>query len=552
MKNSPECSPTHNTHEQLVTDTYHWEQLRYDAWNTPHLRELLDDPNRREILPVLQAGDIYADFIHQRVDQVDLKSLFEFSRERNIEGQIADMFHGAKVNKSEGRAALHIALRALETDEIFVDGINVVPEVYKVRRKMEAFATQIHSGEWRGATGKKIKHVIVFGIGGSNLGPEMACKALEQYRQEGIEVHFVANVDPNDINQFIRPLNGEEGLNPEETLCVVESKTFTTTETMQNANIARKWVVDHMGEEAVSKHFVAVSTNKEAVEAFGIDSNNMFEMWDWVGGRYSVTSAIGLPVMLSVGVDHFNEFLEGARVIDEHYRTAPLEQNIPLCMAAFAIWNNNFMRIPTHGVFAYHEQLELLALHFQQLSMESLGKRVTQDGHDLGIDANAYLMPGTGTNVQHSWMQQVQMGAETAIDFIALLQPQYEDDIDQHNSLLSNMVAQAVVMARGVTEQELRDKHTPEALIPHKIMPGNRPSTIIFAEKLTPGVLGQLLALYEHATHAQAALLGINAFDQWAVEAAKILAKMLSERTARGVALTPETFPQMVWQTRHQ
>jgi glucose-6-phosphate isomerase len=511
-----------------------------------HYRELDASTLRKELLRKT-AVDLNIDFTRQRIDYMGVHLLTELAISRNLPQAIKDMFMGKKVNTTEDRSALHIALRAKESEEIYVDGKDVVPEVHAVRRKMENFAFDILEGEWRGATGKPIKHIVSIGIGGSNLGPEMAYKALLQYKHPNIEVHFVANVDPNDINEIIRPLDTTHTLNPEETLFIISSKTFTTTETMQNAQKARKWLVDALGEDAVAKHFVAVSTNKEAVEKFGINSENMFEMWDWVGGRYSVTSAIGLPVMLSIGVDNFNQFLAGARRMDQHYLHTSMEYNVPVLMALFNIWNNNFLHIPTHPIIPYDERLDLFALHLQQLSMESLGKRVTQNGVPLNIDANQYLIPGIGTNMQHSWMQQVQVGAPTAIDFIAFLKPIHEEDIDQHNSLLGNMVAQATVMSRGVTEEELRVAgKTDDRLLAHKAMPGNRPSTIIYTNELTPNTLGQLLALYEHSVHAQGVILGVNPFDQWGVEAGKVIAKELGKKTVPGVAFTPETFKKLL------
>lgn len=507
----------------LISKSKPWGELKTYASSTPALNDLFRADVLRSPEMTLTAADWTVDFSRNLIDKPRMDQLFQLARNANLEKARDDMFAGKKINLTEQRAVLHTALRTPQNEHVFVDGIDIVPKIHEVLNHMRAFTSQIQTGERIGYTGKKIKNVVAIGIGGSNLGPEMTCRALQSYRS-GLEVRFVSNVDPTDLSQTLKDLN------PEETLFIIASKTFTTLETMSNANEARNWLVSKIGKEAVANHFVALSTNIEKVKEFGIDPINMFEFWDWVGGRYSVTSSIGLPLMLATNPAAFDEMLQGFRKIDEHYKTTPLEKNIPVIMALLNIWNTSFMGMQSHAVEPYDEYLSMLPDHLQQLVMESLGKSVTQSGVSVDFATCPVWFGGIGTNVQHSYFELLHQGAGnvTPVDFIAFITPKNPLG-KQHKDLLLNMIAQANVMAQGVNTQQLDSLNVPKHLIPHQILGGNKPSTIFIADELTPSTLGQLIALYEHMVHAWGTVLGINPFDQFGVEAGKRMAKQLSK-----------------------
>lgn len=506
----------------LISKSKPWRELKQYALSIPSLNDLFRTESRRSPEMTFTAADWTVDFSRNLVDKPRMDLLFQLARDVNLEQARDDMFAGKKINSTEQRAALHTALRAPESEHIFIDGIDIVPKIHEVLAHMREFTSQIQSGERMGYTGKKIKNIVAIGIGGSNLGPEMACHALQSYRSD-LDVRFVSNVDPTDLSLTLKELN------PEETLFIIASKTFTTLETMSNANEAKKWLISAMGNEAVANHFVALSTNTEKVKEFGIDSINMFEFWDWVGGRYSVTSSIGLPLMLATSPEVFDEMLRGFRKIDEHYKSAPLEKNIPVIMALLNIWNTSFLGMQTHAVEAYDEYLSMFADHLQQLVMESLGKSVTQDGVRVDFATCPVWFGGIGTNVQHSYFELLHQGAGYVIpvDFIAFATSKNPLG-NQHKDLLLNMIAQANVMAQGVNPEQLDTLNVPKDLVPHQTLGGNKPSTIFIADELTPSTLGQLIGLYEHMVHTWGTILGINPFDQFGVEAGKRMAKQLS------------------------
>jgi glucose-6-phosphate isomerase len=446
--------------------------------------------------------------------------LLKLATKVNLNQQIKEMFNGSHVNTTEDRPALHTALRSSPETSVLVNNHDVIPEVYKVLQKMTTFTYDVYSGKHRGSTGKKIRHIVSIGIGGSNLGPEMVCKALESDNINKLDVRFVSNVDPYDLENTLKDLK------PEETLFIIVSKSFKTPETLKNAKSARKWLTNKLSKNGISKHFVAVSANTEEVKKFGIDPTNMFKIWDWIGGRYSVSSAVGLPIMLTIGPKRFKEMLSGFLEMDKHYQTTSLNKNVPVIMALINIWNTNFLKMKTHGVISYDERLSLFSFHLQQLIMESLGKGVTHDGTPIKdyIPCSIYY-PGVGTNAQHSFFELLHQGAgiRSPIDFIATIDPSNPDNKDLHKTLILNMIAQADVMAIGISEDELKKTNTPEDLAPHKVLPGNKPSSLIFTKKLSPKTLGELIALFEHIVHAQATILNINPFDQMGVEQGKII-----------------------------
>lgn len=528
-----EILPTTTDQCDLISRSEPWKELKgyVTRIKTLHLKDMFrveDDRNEEMTFP---AVDWTVDFSRNLIDRDGVQLLFELARHAGLEEAREAMFSGKKVNTTENRAALHVALRAPKDSQIMVDNQDVVPQVHKVLNRMKEFTSQIQSGERRGHNGKKIKNVVSIGIGGSNLGPEMACHALKDYNTEGLNVKFVSNVDPTDISQELKDLD------PDETLFIIASKTFTTSETMMNARAARDWFVSKTKNEAgVAQYFVAVSTNTEKVKEFGIDPANMFEIWDWVGGRYSMTSAIGLPIMLATSPQVFNEMLEGFHMMDEHYRKTPLEKNVPVIMALLNLWNTSFMGMQAHAVVPYDERLALLPNHLQQLIMESLGKRVTQNGEPVDFATCSVFFGGVGTNVQHSYFELLHQGAgiTVPVDFIAHLKSKNPVG-DQDTILFANMVAQANVMALGVAG---------EGFISHQILPGNKPSNIFFVEELNPSTLGQLVALYEHMTHAWGTILGINPFDQFGVEAGKNMAGKLFEQVSK--ALTGETVRELL------
>jgi glucose-6-phosphate isomerase len=496
----------------------HYQQAR--AW---HLRELFaEDPKRGERMRAEAVG-LYLDYSKHRITDETLALLLQLAEESGLRARIDAMFRGEKINTTEKRAVLHVALRAPREASIVVDGENVVPQVHAVLDKMADFAQRVRSGAWTGHTGKRIRNVINIGIGGSDLGPVMAYEALKHYSERAMTFGFVSNVDGTDFAEAVRDLD------PAETLFIVSSKTFTTLETMTNAQSARAWSLKGLGGDvkAVVKHFVAVSTNAAKVSDFGIDTANMFGFWDWVGGRYSMDSAIGLSTMLAIGPEHFRAILDGFHQMDEHFRTAPFEQNLPVLMGLLGIWYNNFFGAQTVAVLPYEQYLKRFPAYLQQLTMESNGKHVTLDGAAVTYDTAAIYWGEPGTNGQHSFYQLVHQGTRLIpCDFIAFGRPL--NPLGRHHDLLlANVFAQSVALAFGKTAEEVKAEDTPDWLVPHRVFEGNRPSTTILAERLTPETLGKLVALYEHVVFTQGTIWQIDSFDQWGVELGKVLAQRI-------------------------
>ncbi len=487
-----------------------------------HLRELFArDPDRAERFS-LEAAGLYLDFSKNRITAETLALLVQLARESGLEARRDAMFAGEHVNVSEDRAALHVALRMPRDTTLIVDGADVVKEVQEVLEKMEAFSDRVRAGEWTGHTGRPIRNIVNIGIGGSDLGPVMAYEALRWYSRRDMTFRFVSNIDATDLIEATRDLD------PAETLFIVSSKTFSTLETIENATSAREWVVGSLGsDDAVAKHFVAVSTNAQRVADFGIDTANMFGFWDWVGGRYSMDSAIGLSTMLAVGPEHFRELLAGFHAMDEHFRTAPLEQNMPVVLGLLSFWYNEFFGAQSIGVMPYSHYMKRFPAYLQQLTMESNGKRVTLGGAPVDYDTGPLYWGEPGTNGQHSFYQLLHQGTRLVpVDFIGFgknLNPLRE----HHDLLMSNVFAQAQALAFGRTEEEVRADGTAEDVVAHKVMPGNRPTNVLLAEGLTPRALGTLVALYEHDVFVQGALWDIDSFDQWGVELGKQLAKAI-------------------------
>src|SRR6202451_2153870 len=485
-----------------------------------HLSQLFaDDPGRGERLTAEAAG-LYLDYSKNRVTDETLRLLVQLAEESGVAERRDAMFRGDRINVSENRSVLHVALRMPKGTSLVVDGVDVVAQVHEVLDRMTAFAQRIRSGEWKGYTGKPIRNVINVGIGGSDLGPVMAYEALRFYSQRDLTFRFVSNVDSTDFAEATRDLYADE------TLFIISSKTFGTLETLTNAGSARDWVVSQLGDEAaVAKHFVAVSTNAERVAEFGIDTANMFGFWDWVGGRYSMDSAIGLSTMLAVGPDGFAELLAGFHEMDEHFRTAPLRENLPALMGLLAVWYADFFGVQTMGVMPYEQYLKRFPAYLQQLTMESNGKSVTLEGHAVDYDTGAVYWGEPGTNGQHSFYQLIHQGTRLIpVDLIGFGQS-LNPLRDHHDLLMSNVFAQAQALAFGKPEAEVRADGTPANVVPHRVMEGNRPSNVLLAEILTPHILGTLVALYEHSVFTQGAIWDIDSFDQWGVELGKALAK---------------------------
>ena len=484
-----------------------------------HLRELFEaDPDRGTRLTAEAAG-IYLDYSKNRITDETLRLLLELAEESELAARRDAMFRGEHINVSENRAVLHVALRMPREASLVVDGVDVVGEVHEVLDRMAAFSEEVRSGSWRGHTGRRIRNVVNIGIGGSDLGPVMAYEALRHYSDREMTFRFVSNVDSTDVAEATRDLDAAE------TLFIVSSKTFGTQETLTNATSARSWLDDRLGDEsAVAKHFVAVSTNAERVAKFGIDTRNMFGFWDWVGGRYSMDSAIGLSTMLAVGPDGFAEMLGGFHAIDEHFRTAPLASNLPVLMGLLAVWYRDFFGAQTVGVMPYEQYLKRFPAYLQQLTMESNGKHVTVDGRTVDYDTGAVYWGEPGTNGQHSFYQLIHQGTALIpvdlIGFARTLNPLG----DHHDILSSNVFAQAEALAFGRTERQVREEGTPEKVVPHRVMEGNRPTNVLLCDLLTPRLLGSLVALYEHSVFTQGVIWGIDSFDQWGVELGKALA----------------------------
>ncbi|HMF53161.1 MAG TPA: glucose-6-phosphate isomerase [Edaphobacter sp.] len=503
----------------------HSEQIR-----GRHLRELFaEDASRGERLTA-EAEGIFLDYSKNRVTDETLKLLFELAEQVGLRERTEAMFKGEKINITENRAVLHAALRAPKGESIVVDGEDVVPEVHKVLDKMAGFADRVRSGDWKGHTGKRIKNVINIGIGGSDLGPVMAYEALKHYSQRDMTFRFVSNVDGTDFAEAV------QGLDAEETLFLVASKTFTTLETMTNAHTARDWSLKKLGDEkAVAKHFVAISTNAKEVAKFGIDTENMFGFWDWVGGRYSMDSAIGLSTMIAIGPEGFREMLAGFHAMDVHFRTAPLEKNLPVLLGLLTVWYTEFFDAQTVAILPYEQYLKRFPAYLQQLTMESNGKHVTLEGTKVSYETGPIYWGEPGTNGQHSFYQLIHQGTRLIpcdfIGFAKALNPLGR----HHDMLMANVFAQAEALAFGKTADQVKAEGTPDWLVPHRVFEGNRPSNTILADKLTPALLGKLVALYEHSVFTQGAIWNIDSFDQWGVELGKVLAtKIFGELESKG------------------
>ncbi len=493
-----------------------------------HLREIFaDDPHRGERLHA-EANGIYLDYSKNRVTDETLGLLLDLAEESGVAARRDQMFAGQHINVSEDRAVLHVALRMPVETQLMVDGHDVVEQVHAVIDHMTSFANQIRGGEWMGYRGKPIRNIVNVGIGGSDLGPVMAYEALRHYSKRDLRFRFVSNVDASDLTEALGDLDADE------TLFIISSKTFTTLETLTNAHSARAWLIEHTGsEKAIARHFVAVSTNAQAVSAFGIDTANMFGFWDWVGGRYSMDSAIGLSTMIAIGPDNFYEMLSGFHAMDEHFRTAPFARNLPVLMGMLGVWNRNFLGCPTVGVMPYEQYLKRFPAYLQQLTMESNGKHVTLDGETIDYQTGPLYWGEPGTNGQHSFYQLLHQGTTIVpVDLIGFAKSL--NALGEHHDILSsNVFAQAEALAFGKTEAEVRGEGTPDDVVAHRVMEGNRPTNVLLAEVLTPRLLGSLIALYEHSVFTQGVVWGIDSFDQWGVELGKVLAtKIIPELSA--------------------
>ncbi len=516
--------------------TPEWNALakHRDELGGTHLRELFAADPRRAETYTLNVGDLHLDYSKHLVNDETLRLLRELATSAGVAGLRDAMFRGEKINTTEGRAVLHTALRAPESAVVEVDGENVVPAVHAVLRKMQVFSDRVRSGAWKGHTGRRIRNVVNIGIGGSDLGPAMAYETLRAYTDRDMTFRFVSNVDGADLHEAVRDLDAAE------TLFIVASKTFTTIETITNATSARNWLLAELGagEDAVAKHFVALSTNEAKVADFGIDTANMFEFWDWVGGRYSYDSAIGLSLMIAIGPDHFREMLAGFHLVDEHFRTAPPEENAPLLLGLLGVWYGNFHDAQSHAVLPYSHYLSKFAAYLQQLDMESNGKSVDRDGHPVSWQTGPVVWGTPGTNGQHAYYQLIHQGTKLIpADLIGFAKP--VDDLPpglvaQHDLLMANLFAQGQALAFGKTPEEVAAEGVPPELVPHKTFRGNHPTTTILASELTPSVLGQLIALYEHKVFVQGAIWNIDSFDQWGVELGKVLAKRVEPALTEG------------------
>jgi glucose-6-phosphate isomerase len=522
-----------------LTQTGAWRALtdHYYEIRPLQMSELFSSDSRRFERFSLQFEDILLDYSKNRITEETMGLLLDLARERDVPGWIERMFTGEKINTTENRAVLHVALRNRSNRPILVDGADVMPEVNRVLEQMRAFTEAVRTGQWRGYSGEAITDVVNIGIGGSDLGPVMVTEALRPYGHERLQVHFVSNVDGTQIVETLKALD------PARTLFVVSSKTFTTQETLTNAHTARDWFLDSAGDEkAIAKHFVAVSTNAEAVTRFGIDREHMFEFWDWVGGRYSLWSAIGLSIALFIGMDRFEELLAGGHAMDEHFRTAPLQESLPVVLGLLGIWYNDFFGAQTHAILPYDQYLHRFPAYFQQGDMESNGKRTARDGHLVDYDTGPVIWGEPGTNGQHAFYQLIHQGTRLVpADFLAAVES--HNPVGEHQRiLLSNFFAQTEALMKGKTEAQVRaeleeqgmEGEALERLLPHKLFPGNRPTNSILYRKLTPRTLGSLIALYEHKIFVQGIIWNINSFDQWGVELGKALAKAILPELAGG------------------
>jgi glucose-6-phosphate isomerase len=513
------------TNVRPLTQRPAWKALavHHKELRKSHLRELFARETKRGERLTAEAAGLFLDYSKNRITDQTLQLLFQLANESGLRERMEAMFRGDKINVTEKRAVLHVALRAPKDATIMADGKNVVPEVHEVLEKMADFSNRVRNGQWKGHSGKPIRNVVNIGIGGSDLGPVMAYEALKHYSERTLTFRFVSNVDGLDF------VEATYGLDPAETLFIVSSKTFTTLETMTNAETARDWLLNGLGGDraAVAKHFVAVSTNAEKVSAFGIDTANMFGFWDWVGGRYSMDSAIGLSTMLAIGPENFHAMLEGFHRMDEHFRTAPFEQNLPVLMGLLVVWYTNFFAAQTIAVLPYEQYLKRFPAYLQQLTMESNGKHVTLEGKRVNYDTGPVYWGEPGTNGQHSFYQLIHQGTRLIpCDFIAFGHPLTALG-RHHDILLANVFAQAEALAFGKTPAQVEAEGTPDWLVPHRVFEGNRPSNVLLAERLTPEVLGTLVALYEHSVFTQGVIWNINSFDQWGVELGKALAQRI-------------------------
>lgn len=519
-----------------LNQTPEWTALgkHREELGTTHLRQLFADDPERGTGYTLRVGDLYVDYSKHLVTDETLRLLRELAGATGVAELRDAMFRGDRINTTEDRAVLHTALRAPRDAVIEVDGENVVPAVHAVLDRMGAFSERVRSGEWTGHTGKPIKNIVNIGIGGSDLGPAMAYEALRSFTDRSLTVRFVSNVDGADLHEAVHDLD------PAETLFVIASKTFTTIETITNATSARDWLLTGLraGQDAVAKHFVALSTNAEKVADFGIDTANMFEFWDWVGGRYSYDSAIGLSLMIAIGPDRFREMLDGFHLVDEHFRTAPAEENAPLLLGLLGVWYGAFFDAQSHAVLPYSHYLSKFTAYLQQLDMESNGKSVDRDGNPVDWQTGPVVWGTPGTNGQHAYYQLIHQGTKVIpADFIGFAEPVealLPGLVAQHDLLMANFFAQTQALAFGKTPDEVRAEGVPEELVPHKTFRGNHPTTTILADRLTPSVLGQLIALYEHKVFVQGAIWNIDSFDQWGVELGKVLAKEIEPVLTEG------------------
>jgi len=519
------AAPSENSRARSTSRHAAWQALadHYETVRDLHLRKLFaDDPTRGERMTAEAAG-VYLDYSKNRINDETLKLLIELAEQSGLRARIDAMFRGDKINVTENRAVLHVALRAPKGASIVVDGRNVVPDVHAVLEKMADFANRVRTGQWKGHSGKRIRNIVNIGIGGSDLGPVMAYEALKYYSDRAMTFRFVSNVDGTDFVEATRDLDAAE------TMFIVSSKTFTTLETMTNAQSAREWSLRSLGGDAaaVAKHFVAVSTNGEKVAEFGIDTANMFEFWDWVGGRYSMDSAIGLSTMLAIGPDHFQSMLGGFHAIDEHFRTAPFGRNLPVLMGLLGVWYNDFFGAQTVAVLPYDQYLKRFPAYLQQLTMESNGKHVTLDGVTVDYQTGPIYWGEPGTNGQHSFYQLIHQGTRLIpCDFIAF--GHALNTLGRHHDMLvANVFAQTEALAFGKTREQVKAEGTPDWLVPHRVFEGNRPSNTILMDRLTPAALGKLVALYEHCVFTQGTIWDIDSFDQWGVELGKVLAQRI-------------------------
>ena len=510
---------------ESLTSRSSWQKLgqHYDGMRDVQLRDLFAKDADRGTRLTAEACGIFLDFSKNRITDDTLRLLVELAKDIGLREKIEDMFTGKRINVTENRSVLHIALRTPKTESIVVDGEDIVPQVHAVLDRMTAFCDQVRDGSWQGHTGKRIRNVVNIGIGGSDLGPVMAYEALRSYSDRDLTFRFVSNVDGTDFVEATHDLNAEE------TLFIVASKTFSTLETMTNARSARSWLLSQLGDDnsAVAKHFVAVSTHADRVSDFGIDTNNMFEFWDWVGGRYSMDSAIGLSTMLAIGPDRFGEMLAGFHAMDSHFRTTPFDKNLPAILGLLTVWYTNFFNAQSIAVLPYEQYLKRFPAYLQQLTMESNGKQVTLEGHPVDTDTGPIYWGEPGTNGQHSFYQLIHQGTHLIpCDFIAFGKPIHEIG-RHHDMLVSNVFAQTEALAFGKTAEEVKAEGTEDWLAPHRVFKGNRPSNTLLAEQLDPSTLGKLIALYEHSVYTQGVIWNIDSFDQWGVELGKVLANRI-------------------------